>query len=109
MVTKLQHYSQEQYTQPPPGIPEGMLPQNPDPSVLPPPEPTPHVPGSSFLPHFSSANSEVFRQKRGRGIRAGGGGGRGAASSWRPNRQEQQNMENKKIRAENTELRGVIQ
>ena len=84
-----------------------MLPQNPDSSVMPPPEPAPHVPGSSFLPHFSSANSEVFRQKRGRGIRAGGGG-RGAASSWRPNRQEQQNMENKKIRAENTELRGVI-
>ena len=95
-------------------IPEGMVPQHPDPTFMPPPEPTPHVPGSSFLPLFSSANSEVFRQKRGRGGTRGGGGGgltrggRGAPSSWRPNRLEQQNMENKKIRAENTELRDNI-
>ena len=97
-------------------IPEGMVPQHPDPAFMPPPEPTPHVPGSSFLPLFSSANSEVFRQqKRGRGGTRGGGGGggltrggRGAPSSWRPNRLEQQNMENKKIRAENTELRDNI-
>ena len=99
-------------------IPEGMVPQNPDPAFMPPPEPAQHVPGSSFLPLFSSANSEVFRQKKGRGgarggvAAAGGGGltrgGRGATSSWRPNRVEQQNMENKKIRAENTELRDNI-
>ena len=97
-------------------IPEGMVPQHPDPAFMPPPEPTPHVPGSSFLPLFSSANSEVFRQqKRGRGGTRGGGGGggltrggRGAPSSWRPNRLEQQNMENKKIRSENTELRDNI-
>ena len=95
-----------------PMIPEGMVPQHPDPAFMPPPQPTPHVPGSSFLPLFSSANSEVFRQKRGRGGGGGGGGltrgGRGAPSSWRPNRLEQQNMENKKIRAENTELRDNI-
>ena len=101
----------------PGAIPEGMVPQNPDPAFMPPPEPAQHVPGSSFLPLFSSANSEVFRQKKGRGgargsAAAGGGGltrgGRGATSSWRPNRVEQQNMENKKIRAENTELRDNI-
>ena len=115
LVPVVPNLTQEQHTQPPPpGIAEGMLPQNPDPTVMPPPEPTPHVPGSSFLPHFSSANSEVFRQKRGRGIRGGGGGGglsrggRGTPSSWRPSRQEKQDMENKKMRAENTELKDNI-
>jgi hypothetical protein len=81
-----------------------QTPTPPQPALMPPP-PTP-----PYLPHFPSADSSVFRQqnkagKNNSGFRNANAGGGGA---WRPNRGSQQTLENKRLSAENGELRENI-